>query len=96
MVKSFFSGIESGKIAALESAKLAGQEAVVTSALPLNEAEQASYQSALVQRLGDDVNITFRTDPSIMGGVIVRVGDQVVDDSVAGKLDSLRVQLAAG
>ena len=96
LVKSFFSGIESGKIAVLESAKLVGNAAVVTSALPLDEAEQQSYQSALAQRLGDDVSVTFRTDPSIMGGVIVRVGDQVVDDSVAGKLDSLRTQLTAG
>jgi len=98
LVQSFFSGIEAGKVAILSQThtKLAGQAAVVTSALPLDKAERGSYQAALAGRLGADAQITFRTNPAILGGVIIRVGDQVVDDSIAGKLEALEGQLAAG
>jgi len=97
LVQEFFSGVRAGKIAVLdESAEMRGKTAVVTSALPLDQAEQASYQAALAARLGQDADITFRTDPAILGGVSIRVGDQIVDDSVAGKLEALKAQLTAG
>ena len=94
LVHEFFSGIQEGKVAVLD-AKLAGKAAVVTSALPLDEAERATYQSTLNAQLGTDVEVLFKTDPAILGGVIVQVGDQVVDDSVAGKLGVLKSQLVA-
>lgn len=94
LVQEFFSGVKAGKVAILEDAKLAGQSAVVTSALPLDAEEQASYQSVLKARLGEGAAIVFRSDPSILGGVIVQVGAQVLDDSVAGKLDELKGRLA--
>ncbi len=97
LVQEFFSGIEAGKVSILsETHKLVGKTAVVTSALPLGETEQATYRATLIERLGQDAEISFRTDPSILGGVIVQVGDQVVDDSVAGKLDSLKAKLVTG
>jgi F-type H+-transporting ATPase subunit b len=96
LVQEFFSGIKAGTIAVLEDVKLAGQSAVVTSALPLDAEEQASYQSILKARLGAGTEVAFRTDPSILGGVIVQVGAQVLDDSVAGKLDELKGRLATG
>jgi F0F1-type ATP synthase delta subunit len=37
--------------------------------------------------------VTFRVDPSILGGLVIKVGDKVMDGSVAGKLDSLRQNL---
>lgn len=66
-------------------AGLQGEEAVVTSALPLTEAEKERVRSAV--NVGE---VTFRVNPEILGGLIVRVGDQVVDGSVANQLGELR------
>ena len=63
-------------------------KAIVTSALPLTDAEQATVQR--------DLNLAeaeFKVDPAILGGLVVRVGDRVVDGSVAGRLESLRASL---
>lgn len=63
---------------------LSGQLAEVTSALPLTNAEQANVKSAL--KVAD---VNFKVDPRILGGLIVRVGDQVVDGSVANRMGAL-------
>jgi F-type H+-transporting ATPase subunit b len=68
---------------------LSGDKAEVTSALPLTDSEKASAQKAIGAS-----NVAFKVNPSILGGLIVRVGDQVVDDSVAGKMGSMRESLA--
>ncbi len=65
-------------------ANLSGDQAEVTSALPLTENEQKEAQKALKAD-----TITFKVDPKILGGLIVRVGDQVVDDSVASRMNAL-------
>lgn len=67
---------------------MSGDKAVVTSALPLTADEQANVAKSL--STGD---VEFKVDPAIMGGLIVRVGDQVVDNSVAGQMDALRASL---
>jgi F-type H+-transporting ATPase subunit b len=95
LVQQFFSGIKAGKVAVLADAELAGEAAVVTSALPLDAAEQATYKSTLEELLGEGAEVAFRSDPSLLGGVVVQVGDQLLDDSVAGKLDDLKTQLVA-
>lgn len=61
-----------------------GDSAEVISALPLTDAEQANVKSTL--NISD---VTFKVDPSILGGLIVRVGDQVVDGSVANQMSAL-------
>lgn len=66
-------------------ATLRGAEAIVTTALPLTDDEKQRVRGALSV---DEV--TFRVNPDILGGLIVRVGDQVVDDSVANQLGDLR------
>lgn len=68
---------------------LSGDSAEITSALPLTDAEQASAQQAIGAS-----NVDFKVNPNILGGLIVRVGDQVVDDSVAGKMGNMRESLA--
>jgi F-type H+-transporting ATPase subunit b len=68
-----------------ELATLRGDEATVTSALPLTDAEKQRLQQAL-----NASNVTFRVNPDILGGLILRVGDQVVDTSVANQLGDLR------
>ena len=62
-----------------------GSVAEVISAVPLTSAEQAEAKRNI-----SATTVTFRVDPSILGGIIVRVGDQVVDNSVASQMNGLR------
>jgi F-type H+-transporting ATPase subunit delta len=71
------------------------QVARITSAVPLTPDEVEAFRQRIHTRFGSDVDLDFRVDPSILGGVIVQVGDKVIDGSVAGKLDALHERLAA-
>lgn len=62
-----------------------GDKAVVTSALPLTEGEQANIKKAL-----SGAAVEFKVEPRILGGLIIRVGDQVVDNSVASEMNAMR------
>jgi len=86
LINEFFSGVKAGKVTVLEGASAAGSSAVVTSALPLTDAEQGEVKKAL----GDSADVTFKVDPNILGGLVVRVGDKVLDGSVSGQLGALR------
>ncbi|HSM55322.1 MAG TPA: F0F1 ATP synthase subunit B [Candidatus Sulfomarinibacteraceae bacterium] len=68
--------------------QLSGDQAVVTSALPLTDEEKQRIQ----QTLGID-NVEFKVEPGILGGLIIRVGDQVVDDSIARQMGNMRESL---
>ncbi len=95
IVTSFFTGIEKGQVPLVERAPQATVEkVVVTSALPLTEEEKATYVEALRKRLGD-VQVVFETEPSILGGVVLKIGDFIVDDSIAGKFQKMRKAVAA-
>jgi F-type H+-transporting ATPase subunit delta len=65
----------------------------ITTAVALTESEQAAMRQKLGGEFGDDLEFDFRVDPSILGGVIVRVGGRVIDDSVRGRLIALRETL---
>jgi F-type H+-transporting ATPase subunit b len=93
LIEEFFSGVKKGKVILLEGETITGASAEVTSALPLTKKEQDAVKKDVVGKLGDSATISFRVDPSILGGLVVRVGDKVLDGSVAGKLDSLRQSL---
>ena len=93
IVDEFFSGIKKGKVTLLENAKLTGNSAEVTSALPLTDEEQATVKSELLSSLDSKAKVVFRVDPAILGGLLVRAGDQVIDGSVAGQLQNLRQTL---
>jgi F-type H+-transporting ATPase subunit delta len=67
----------------------------VTSAVSLTADERAALRTRLVDRFGSDLEFEFEVDPSLIGGVHLRVGDQVIDGSVAGKLAALRDHLTA-
>jgi F-type H+-transporting ATPase subunit b len=69
-------------------AGMSGEKAVITSALPLTEAEKAS-----VKRTLNVSDVEYRVNPGILGGLVVRVGDQVVDDSIASQMNGLRESL---
>ncbi len=93
LLDEFFSGVKSGKLVVLEGADLTGEAAEVTSALPLTGEEQAAVQKNVLDKMGAKTNVEFRVDPQILGGLVVRVGDKVIDGSVSGQLEDLRKSL---
>ena len=67
--------------------------AQVVSAVPLAAGEKDSLQTKLERRFGPDLEFQFEVDPTLIGGIYLRVGDQVIDGTVAGKLSALRDHL---
>jgi len=65
----------------------------VTSAYPLAFAHQQSIKAAMTKRLGLNVEISVTIDESLIGGVVVRVGDVVIDMSLRGRLTQLGLEL---
>ncbi|MBN2550973.1 MAG: F0F1 ATP synthase subunit B [Anaerolineales bacterium] len=92
LIDEFFSGVKAGKVVLLEEAEMQGGSAEITSALPLTEEEKESVRKNILARTGSQT-VTFRVDPVILGGLVVKVGDKVLDGSIAGQLDSLRQSL---
>lgn len=69
------------------------KEAVVHSAFPIDDAQVATLLKQLEPRFATRLTARVIIDPSLIGGVRVAVGDQVLDASVRGKLDSMAVAL---
>ncbi len=65
----------------------------ITSAVALTPDERAKLESKLHAQFGKELDFDYRVDPEIMGGVIVRIGDRIIDGSVAGKLAAMRQKL---
>ena len=64
-------------------------KAEVTSAYPLGDDQIAALKSKLKARVGRDVSIDLHVDPALLGGIIVRLGSQMIDASIATKLNTL-------
>ena len=92
LLDEFFSGVKSGKVIVLDNASFKGDSAEITSALPLSPDEEALVRQDVLSRVGAK-DVAFRVDPSILGGLVIRVGDKVLDNSVAGRLEGLRQNL---
>ena len=69
------------------------QVAHVTSAVPLTPEEEQAFRQRIHERFGTGVDLAFRVDPSILGGVIVQVGDKIIDGSLASRLNALHERL---
>jgi F-type H+-transporting ATPase subunit delta len=65
----------------------------VVTAIPLDDARRAAVKKALARAAGCDVTLNERVDPSIIGGVIARVGSTVYDASVTRQLEKMRQQM---
>ncbi len=95
LIDEFFSGVKAGKVVVLEeSGMVSGAAAQITSALPLTPAEQDEIKHNMAAKIGQDTPVSFKVNPSILGGLIIRVGDKVMDGSVAGQLEGLRKSLS--
>ena len=63
--------------------------AEVTSAHALTDDQVAELKQALRQRVGRDVNVDLSVDPSLLGGLVVKIGSQMIDSSIRTRLNSL-------
>jgi len=65
----------------------------VTAAVPLTDAERDQLGLALAQRTGKRVILNVNIDPALMGGVVLRMGDTIIDGSVRSRLAQLKSRL---
>jgi F-type H+-transporting ATPase subunit delta len=70
--------------------------ATVTTPAPLSAAELAVVQKRVEQLAGGAVQLGAETDPSLIGGLTVKIGDRLIDASVRGRLERLRGRLVHG
>ena len=68
----------------------------VISAIELSESQQAKIVGELRGRYGERLELRFATDPSLIGGLIIRVGDQVLDNSLRTRLSAIQRNMLAG
>ena len=66
----------------------------VTSAVGLDEATVKSIGERIGEQTGQRVELTSRVDPSILGGIVLRVGNSILDASIKHRLDQLRKHVA--
>jgi F-type H+-transporting ATPase subunit delta len=62
----------------------------VTSAVELDNAQREQITSQLRERYGQGLTLQFQVDPSIIGGLIIRIGDQVLDNSLRTRLSAIQ------
>ena len=70
-------------------------DVTVTSAAPLDNSQRETLSAALQRRLKRQVRLHCETDPSLIGGAVLRAGDLVIDGSVRSRLDRIAYELAA-
>ncbi len=80
----------------MREARLGKQRVLVTSAQPLNDEQRGSIRSALQQAFGKEAVLVEKVDEDLLGGIVLRIGDQVIDGSVIGKMSALRTAVGEG
>lgn len=66
----------------------------VTSAFELDPKYEQAIRGAMEKRLGQAVELSMRIDKALIGGVVIRAGDVVIDASLRGRLNQLRLELS--
>lgn len=69
-------------------------EATAVTAFPLEAAQLKILGEALKRKLGREVNLTTEVDKTLMGGIVIRAGDLVIDGSIRGRLADLAIHLS--
>jgi F-type H+-transporting ATPase subunit delta len=80
----------------LDNARQGITLATATSAAPLSPDEIRAVTARMEQLTGGRIELDVQVDPSLLGGLVVRVGDRLIDGSVRGRLERLRNQLVSG
>ena len=70
-------------------------DVVIESAFPLNQEQVQLLAQPLSKRLNSAVNVSVEVNPALIAGVVIRAGDQVIDDSALNKLEKMRTRLLA-
>ena len=97
--------IDNGRLAALpeiarqfremKNAQSGSSDATVYSAFPIAAEQMGAVAQVLEKRFGRKLNVTVQEDPSLIGGIRVVVGDEVLDTSVKARLEQMKVALTA-
>jgi F-type H+-transporting ATPase subunit delta len=66
----------------------------VTSAVELDEATVQQIGNTIGEQTGEQIELSSRVDPDILGGIVVRVGNSILDASIRNRLEQLRKQVA--
>jgi F-type H+-transporting ATPase subunit delta len=61
----------------------------------LSEQQRTRLASALSAAYGHDVHLNIELDPSVVGGLSIQLGDEIIDGTIAGRLDDVRRRLAS-
>ena len=93
LIEEFFSGVKSGKVVVLEDFEATGASAEITSAVPLTDQEKDTIRKDIISKAGSQT-VSFRVDPAILGGLVVKIGDKVLDGSMSGKMENMRQSLS--
>ena len=83
-------------VAALRDEQLGRLAVIVTSSQPLSDDQRRDIVARLRETFGKEVSLKEKVDASLLGGIILRVGDRVYDGSVRGKLQVKRRSVASG
>lgn len=84
-----------GRLMQVATGKAVSMKAEVTSAIALSDEEKQQIRQRLIAEHGEGLTFTFDVDPALLGGLRVRVGDRLVDNSVASRLATLRESLSS-
>ena len=79
----------------LKNSQSGSSDAIVHSAFPIGAQQLAELGGVLERRFGRKLNLTVQEDASLIGGIRVAVGDEVLDASVKGRLEQMKVALTA-
>ena len=70
-------------------------DVVIESAFPLTSVQEQLLAHALEKKFEAQVNVSVEVNPALIAGVVIRAGDQVIDDSALNKLEKMRTRLLA-
>ncbi|GIV74872.1 MULTISPECIES: ATP synthase F1 subunit delta [Caldilinea] len=83
------------RVAQVASGKAEAVKVEITSAIELTDDEKEQLRKRLTEEYGTGLIFSFSVDPSLMGGLRVRVGDRLIDNSIASRLAALRESIVS-